>query len=348
MSRKYRRALGGVVSLLALAMASSTVQAHQLHDCAARLDKECLRQAHAGVDDIDLPDDQGSSPFLLAVQTALNRKATRPGELAAIQYLFGAGADKDLEQVQAILRLAPDQTTARAIRSALSQKSLLSLRRESQADLRIMKELNISAATLGRARDNLERLRQSGRFQDYYVAYAVSRSVDDAKKAQSLARNDEEKRALEHMALLTVPDANDIFSPSLAVDAASLKPLRIPETGLLDLQRLGPDRDLTLFVKVRQPPQALVKLTSGKYRVHLSLDLRFYPSPEQAKKAPESYLPLSLPVAVPLEPPYYTGAAELRLSELRQQILAKVRSLGAGEVFSEKIDLQISRIERLQ
>lgn len=346
MRRTNRPALSGIASLLTLW--NFGAQAHPLHDCAARLNQECLAQAHAGVEDIDLPDEQGNSPFLLAVQAALDRKTARPGELAAIQYLFGAGADRDLEQVQAMLRLAPDQTTARAIRSALSQKSLISRRRESQADLRIMKELNISAATLKRARDNLERLRQSGRFQDYYVAYAVSRSIDDAKKAQSLARNDDEKRALEHMAVLTVPDANDIVTPSLAVDAASIKPLRIPETGLLDLEKLGPDRDLTLFVKVRQPPQALVKLASGKYRVHLALDLRFYPSSDQARRAPERYLPVSLPIVVPVEPPYYMGATELRLSELRPQILAKVRALGAGEVFSEKIDLQISRIERLQ
>ncbi|HEX8989954.1 MAG TPA: hypothetical protein VF816_18490 [Rhodocyclaceae bacterium] len=334
--------------LATLALLPGRALCQSLCDYASSLDARRLAVALGDAEDVDVRDARGQTAFFIAIDAALQKPDIDAEGLEVVRLLFVNGADGDLEQVQAKLRLTTNQAVARKIRAALSDKAVLKQRALALADLRIRRELNISRENMARVRGNLDLLRRSGRFQDYYVAYAVSRSVTDAKHAQALAVSADEKRALEHMALLTVPDPYDVISPSLAVDSGQAATLSIPGTTLLDFQRISTTRDIPLFVRIRQPADAAVRLSHGSYRIHLLIDLRFYASLDAAQKVPGSFVPVSLPLALTIGPPGYSAVEELRLSQLRGPISERLRPFGQPAILSEKIDLQVSRIERLQ
>lgn len=319
-----------------------------LHVCARRLDSACIaRELDAGAD-VDVVDADGKTPLLLAVEAAmLARQGAGGAAVDAVGLLFQRGANEDLLAVQAFLSQQTRHPASAPLQAALSNPHSVDLWRKARDDARVRAELDLSREEFQRARDNLEALRRSGRFVDLYVAYGVSRSVEDIKRAQALASSREEYQALEHMAVLTLLDPSEVVQPSISIERDRLRQFSVNGIAYSALADVSADNDLAFLIKLRQTPDSRIHLRFASYLATVDLVVAMY-----AKTAdgvdPLRVIPVIIPVNIRIAPTNYIGAGILRLSDFKAAMQQKAAVLGGYLAFARTAQIRLIRLERIE
>lgn len=322
-------------------------QTDSLANCTKKLDRECVTRLLQQGDSVDGIGSE-SPPLLIAALALYEAKGNQlQAGLGIIAQLFEHGASRDLLAVQALLNMYANHPATPLLRNTLSNPRSIELWRKARDDERIRTELDLSIEDFEQARNNLEALRRSGRFIDYYVAYGVARNVEDIRKAQSLAASRDEFQALEHMAVLTVRDPAEIVEPTVSLDNDTLRKSNGNGIVFSALDDLTPSSDISYTIKLRQTPESRIRLRFASYLANVEIVLGVYRRSATGIDVQHPY-PVSINLPIRLTPANYIGAAVFRLSDFKAAVERKAAALGSDLVVSRTLQPKLVRIERLQ
>lgn len=109
-------------------------------------------------------------------------------------------------------------------------------------------------------------MRAQNSFEGYYNAYLLIQDAEDARKASQLARTDEHRASMEHMAVATLADKNRLFDFDLRLGSASTSS---SEGGcwMLCHYNFTASRPVPAQLTVRLQPSSPIKLKQASYKV---------------------------------------------------------------------------------
>ena len=293
-------------------------------------------------------DGDGKTPLLVAVEALMLGRGNVPrAALDTVNLLYQRGANEHLQAIKAFLGQQPGHPASGPLLGVFSNRSAQEAWRKSRDDSRMRRELDLSPEQFLRARESVEALRKSGRFIDYYVAYGVTRNIEDIKRAQSLASSTEEYFGLEHMAVMTVVDPAEIVEPTFSVQRDDLGQFTFKGKPYSAIRDIGPDHDLSFMIKLRQTPNSRIHLSFASYLATVHIVMSAYTRTADGVDM-LSALPAVIPVAIRIVPANYIGAGIVRLSDFKDAIVAQTSALGGDTAFSRNIELRLIRLERVE
>ena len=334
---------------LALASAISAASAQPLHDCARAADSACVRRVLASGAALDELDDRGRTALYLAAEAVVESRSSDDAKRAAdvLLSLCALGASWDLVPASALLRLRSKQPAARRALDAINAPNNRSKWQGAMQDERFRMELGLTHDNFVRARDNVDRLKRSGRFVDYYVAYAVTRDTQYAKAAQALISSKSERIALEHMAILTVPDPGELLAVTVSADTNTLPRREASRGDFFLLSDLQSGKEFTGWVRLRPSPDSRVPLMHGDYRVQT--DLQFDAAPLlNGQPDWDHAVPLNVPLYIDIHPSAFVGAVFVELSALSMVIADKGQALGSDFALRRQLTTVVRKFDRLK
>jgi len=351
MPERTAHALRLPMGILGLALAAfvPNVGALTLHECAKAGDVVCIEREIARGAALDELDNRGRTALYLSAESMVESQNTGDANraAAALLTLCAHGASWDLVPVSALLRLRNKLPTARQALETIKAPNNLSKWQSAMQDERFRMELGLTRDNFARARDNVDLLKRSGRFVDYYVAYAVTRDTQYAKAAQAIISTKSERIALEHMAILTVPDPGELLAVAVGADRNTLPRREAKGGDFFLLSDLQGGKEFTGWVRLRPSPESRVPLLHGDYRVQT--DLQFDVAPLlNGQPDWEHAVPLNVPLYVDIHPPSFVGAVFIELSALSSVIAEKGQVLGGDFAMRRQPTAVVRKFDRLK
>lgn len=334
---------------LALIAAITAAGAQPLHDCAKAADSACVQRTLASGTELDALDDRGRTALYLAAEAVVESRSLNEAKRAAdvLIFLRSQGASWDLAPASALLRLRSKLPAARRALEAINSPNNHSKWQGAMQDERFRMELGLTRDNFMRARDNVDLLKRSGRFIDYYVAYAVTRDTQYAKAAQGIISSKSERIALEHMAILTVPDPGELLAVSVTTESNSLPRREASGGDYFLLSDLQSGKELTGWVRLRPSPDSRVPLIHGDYRVQTDLQLDVAPLPN-GQPDWDNAVPLNVPLYIDIRSSAFIGAVFIQLSALSSLITEKGQALGTDFAIRHKMTTVVRKFDRLK
>ncbi len=112
----------------------------------------------------------------------------------------------------------------------------------------------------------INKMRTQNTFEGYYQAYLLIKDPEDARKASLMARSDEHRSKLEHMAVATLTDKNRLFDFDLRLASASTSS-REGRCWMACSYNFTASRPVTGQLNVRLQPSSPIKLKQATYKV---------------------------------------------------------------------------------
>ena len=109
-------------------------------------------------------------------------------------------------------------------------------------------------------------MRAQNSFEGFYNVYLLMQDPEDARKASQLARTDEHRAKLEHMAVATLADKNRLFDFDLRLNATSTTS-REGRCLMFCNYNFTASRPLAGQLTVQMQPNSPIKLKQASYRV---------------------------------------------------------------------------------
>jgi len=125
-------------------------------------------------------------------------------------------------------------------------------------------------------------LRSMNTFEGYYQAYGMTKSVEDAKAMDSLAKSQKDRKLLETVAVAFVKDKSSIFSMDFTL--SETKARQVTKSGFLVVTRNATARNFKGRVNVRMNPRSPIPLKYAPHKVFVKLQLHMkYHSTRQSQ-----------------------------------------------------------------
>lgn len=114
----------------------------------------------------------------------------------------------------------------------------------------------------------IQAMRARNSFEGYYNAYLLIQQPEDARQAWRLARTDEHRILMEHMAVATLADKNRLFDFDLRLDATTTTQ-REGGCWMFCRYNFTASRPVRGQLRLTMRPQSPVRLRLGRYQVQL-------------------------------------------------------------------------------
>ena len=119
----------------------------------------------------------------------------------------------------------------------------------------------------------INKMRAQNTFEGYYQAYLLITDPEDARKASLLARTDEHRSKLEHMAVATLTDKNRLFDFDLRLASASTSS-REGRCWMACTYNFTASRPVAGQLSLRLQPTSPIKLKQATYKVVFGAEVR--------------------------------------------------------------------------
>jgi len=188
-------------------------------------------------------------------------------------------------------------------------------------------------------------MRAQETFEGYYNSYLLLQDSNDLRHASRLARNDDHKAKIEHMAVATLVDKSRLIDFSVT-PAQSVTDENEGSCWMACNYNFSARRPIKGVVSVQLNKKSPITLRHGNYRVTFSADV-FVPRTEQRRSAwlgnrdGESNLRWSQDVVVELRPPSYRGAVDYDLGAAQLAFFQR-GSMGGYEAHWSTGDPQVT------
>ena len=163
-------------------------------------------------------------------------------------------------------------------------------------------------------------MRAQNTFEGFYNVYLLLQDPEDARKASALARSDEHRSKMEHIAVATLTDKNRLFSFDFSLDPSSSSS-REGGCAMLCKYNFSATRPVSGRISVRLQPGSPIKLKQATYKVVLTADVQM-----PRTKIRESFwkgnydgpdnISYSQDISVIVSPPNYSATAAAPLGSL--------------------------------